>query len=248
MGEGEARSPHPQKCTQEQHPKAPEVTVSATPLGVTSDLPTEGSNQTSGTPNRTGAQTEHPQIRKRKPETDVGEGWSLPAPTLAHILGADLHSTSRLLALHRQATGRELAPKGERGELEVLGLAEHALRYATRNAPGLFARLLREQRWSFITHDDEMRAHARLREYRGLLSPCARTAKRVSSTSELEREQEARAQAQRLQVRSALGEALSENAQHFVKSVTTMGEGESGDAPLAAAISSVLGAVQVVVE
>lgn len=246
VGEGETRSVQAQKCTQKQHPQAPEVTVFATPLGVTSDLPTEGSNQTSGTPNRTGVQAGQDQTRKRKPETNVGEGRGLPAPNLEHILRADLCSTSRLLALHQQASGRGLAPRGERGELEVLGLAEHAIRYATKNAPGLFARLLREQRWSFITHDDEMRAHARLREYRGLVSPCASAVKRASSASNLAREQEALAQAQRLQIRGALGEHLSEQAQRFVKSVAAMGEGRG--APLASLLTSVLGLAQVAVE
>lgn len=144
-------------CRNSQHPPLPEATASATPKR-DSDLPTEREHQI-------------PEASPPDYPTGVSEGRSekKPAagsPSLRHVLEEDLNSTERMLALHEEAISRGLAPSGERGALEVLGLAEHARRYATRNAPGLFARLLHTQRWHFITQDDEDLARARLREMR----------------------------------------------------------------------------------
>lgn len=83
------------------------------------------------------------------------------------MLQQDLGSTERLLVLHGEAVARGLAPAGERGVLELVSLAEHARRYGTTNPPGLFAKLLRDQKWHFITQDDEELARARFRAHRG---------------------------------------------------------------------------------
>ena len=59
------------------------------------------------------------------------------------------------MELHAQACARGLADPSEAGRLRFIALAVHARRYATRNAPGLFAWLLRERKWGFITQEDE---------------------------------------------------------------------------------------------
>ncbi|HLU38933.1 MAG TPA: hypothetical protein VK081_06080 [Planctomycetota bacterium] len=82
------------------------------------------------------------------------------------MVDEDLRSTERLLVLHSEAIAAGLAPAGERGELEFVALAEHALGYATRNAPGLFAWLVKHGRFAFITQDDEDAARRMLRETR----------------------------------------------------------------------------------
>lgn len=168
VGEGVAEAANAPAGHQMQHPPTPKVPDFATPNKETSDLPTEGKNQTpvDAPQTPTGVSRTEGETRKRKPETHGGGSRPLPEPSLRHVLDSDLRSTERLLVLHAEAATRGLAPTGERGELELLGLAEHARRYATRNPPGLFARLLHEQRWSFITQDDEDLARARLREFR----------------------------------------------------------------------------------
>lgn len=90
----------------------------------------------------------------------------LPNPTLRHFLPEDLSDTGRLLTLHGLAAAAGLAPVGERGELEFVALAEHARCYATTNAPGMFAWLLKRGRFAFITQDDEEGARRRLTDAR----------------------------------------------------------------------------------
>lgn len=131
-------------------------------------LPTEGRNQTLGgeAPSTTPTGVRE-QTGKRKPETlEQGGCTVLPNPTLRHVLSLDLGSVERLSRLHEEAVTKGLAPAGERGLLELTSLAEHARRYSTKNPPGLFARLLRDQKWHFITQDDEDLARARLRAAR----------------------------------------------------------------------------------
>jgi hypothetical protein len=80
-----------------------------------------------------------------------------------------LASTERLLTLHAEAIRKGLAPEGERGELEFVALAEHARAYATSNAPGMFAWLVRNYERTakrFVTQDDEESARQRLNERR----------------------------------------------------------------------------------
>lgn len=112
-----------------------------------------------------------PEEARRKPFTSSAAA-ATTRPTLKHFVPEDLTDTSRLLALHAQAANAGLAPAGERGELEFIALAEHARCYATRNAPGLFAWLLKRGRFAFITQDDEEAARRRLKEARyGVAAP-----------------------------------------------------------------------------
>lgn len=103
--------------------------------------------------------------------TGVSRGLAKPTqPSLRHIQAEDLQDTFRLRRLHDEACNSDLAKRGEAGLLDFVALAEHARVYATGNPCGLFAALLRGQRWHFITHADETRARAQLCPY-ALQSP-----------------------------------------------------------------------------
>lgn len=78
-----------------------------------------------------------------------------PEPSLWRIEPEDLGQTTRLESLHAEACARGQADPSEAGRLRFMALAAHARSHATRNAPGLFAWLLRGQRWGFITQADE---------------------------------------------------------------------------------------------
>ncbi len=84
---------------------------------------------------------------------------------LHDVQGIDLHDTGRLLELHRQAIEAGHQVKGEKGLLDFVAIAERAVAQAD-NAPKLFAWLLREGRFDFITQADEDAAVARLRLHR----------------------------------------------------------------------------------
>ncbi len=87
-------------------------------------------------------------------------------PDLRHVVPQDLRDTNRLVALHEQAVRYACVPAGERGRIEFVALAEHAVSYATRNPCGMFAWLVRNYATTakrFITQDDEDRARSRLR-------------------------------------------------------------------------------------
>lgn len=97
-------------------------------------------------------------------------------PSLRHFVSEDLVATDRLLQLHEQAVGQGLVPAGERGELEFVALAEHARAYATKNAPGMFAWLVRNYARTakrFVNAEDEEAARRRLRELREATQPDA---------------------------------------------------------------------------
>lgn len=124
----------------------------ATPIENQS-LPTEG--QKNQTPEAQAPKTPSGVLptTPRKPRSEPAAG-----PSLRHLLGEDLAATDRLLQLHEQAVGEGLVPSGERGELEFVALAEHARAYATRNAPGMFAWLVRNYARTakrFVNAEDE---------------------------------------------------------------------------------------------
>lgn len=86
-------------------------------------------------------------------------------PDLRDVVEQDLRDTARTLELHAQAVRAGLVGTSERERLLVVAAAEHAKSVATRNAPGLFVRIVRSKLWSFITQDDEDRANARLKAH-----------------------------------------------------------------------------------
>lgn len=86
-------------------------------------------------------------------------------PRLTNIRHEDLVDTGRLLDLHHQAVQRGDPVNGEGGRHDFVALAERARRHGNDPAR-MFAWLLREKRFDFITHEDEDAAAIRLREMR----------------------------------------------------------------------------------
>jgi hypothetical protein len=86
-------------------------------------------------------------------------------PTLRHIVPDDLQDTARLLALFEQAQRHGLIGHSESDRLTFLGLAEHARVVGTHNPCGLFAALIRRQRWHYVTDSDEDAAATRLKQH-----------------------------------------------------------------------------------
>ena len=89
----------------------------------------------------------------------------LGKPQLRDVKLEDLRDTSRLLVLFEQAQARKLVDTSERTRLNFVAAAEHALAIGARKPPALFAWLLREQRFDFITQADEDAAVRRLKEH-----------------------------------------------------------------------------------
>ena len=85
-------------------------------------------------------------------------------PNIRDIQPRDLSDTERLLKLHDQACGLGLASSSEAGRLEFLSLAQRA-RSRGRKPGAMFAWLLREQKYGFITQSDEDQASRMLREH-----------------------------------------------------------------------------------
>jgi hypothetical protein len=81
------------------------------------------------------------------------------------VVVEDLKDTGRLLALYEQAVAVGLVTISERDRLRFVAAAEHAGVIGTRNACGLFVRLVRRGLWSFLTQDDEDAASVRLKRH-----------------------------------------------------------------------------------
>jgi hypothetical protein len=127
------------------------------------------------------------------------ENKTLPAPTLDDVRIEDLKDTGRLLDLHRQAIDRKLVGSSEADRLKFFAAAEHAMAIGKGNPPGLFAWLVRNGCWRYLTGADEDRANTRIKAFlrgpelprmapsasrrpaRPLLSEDARTVVRVRS-------------------------------------------------------------------
>lgn len=86
-------------------------------------------------------------------------------PSIRHVVRNDLTDTGRLLELHRQAVEKGLAKPGERGRLEFVSLAEHALTFGKKNPCGLFVSNLKNRRFGFINQTDEDDANRRIKEH-----------------------------------------------------------------------------------
>ncbi|MBP7937646.1 MAG: hypothetical protein KA354_23640 [Phycisphaerae bacterium] len=83
---------------------------------------------------------------------------ALSAPNLRHVVQADLTDPGRLAVLHEQARDAGYVDGGEADRLKFFGAATHALVVAKRNAPGLFAEIVRRGLWRVLTLGDEDRA------------------------------------------------------------------------------------------
>lgn len=130
-------------------PAAP--TPVSTPPDSDRELSSRSKNQEPGSARPTGVST-----------TKVGEEGR---PSLKHIVPQDLSSTSRLLQLFDQATKAQLVDGGDRDRLRFVGAAEHARTIGSVNPPGLFAWLVRNRRWDYLTDSDEDAANRRLKEH-----------------------------------------------------------------------------------
>ena len=88
-----------------------------------------------------------------------------PAPILRHIVLDDLQDTARLLVLFEQAHTQGLIGNSNSERLTFVAAAEHARVMGSRNPCGLFAELIRRQRWDYVTDSDEDAAYRRLKHH-----------------------------------------------------------------------------------
>jgi len=91
-------------------------------------------------------------------------------PTLRHVVLNDLYDSRRLSELHRQAVAASMISRSECDRLRFFSAAEHAKAVGSRNPCGLFATVVRDGLWRFITYADERVAHARLKHLAGQVS------------------------------------------------------------------------------
>jgi hypothetical protein len=117
-----------------------------------------------------------------------GEGKAKPPIAARHFTHETLHDTAQLLEVYTDGVQEGLFADSEPNQLNVVGIAEHARRVATHNAPGLFATLLRRQHFAVISDADDEAAQARIKRHRHALAPShsphppqARTAPRALS-------------------------------------------------------------------
>ena len=107
-----------------------------------------------------------PTYLQRQPPVQRKETAPLPPPVLHNIHLQDLKDTTRLLTLYAQAIHAGLIGSSEAEQLTFVGLAQHVLTYRPENAGGLFRQLLVQQRFHFVTQEDEDAAQQRLKHYR----------------------------------------------------------------------------------
>ena len=97
--------------------------------------------------------------------TPTARPCPLAPPTLRNVTSEDLKDTGRLLELYRQAVAEGLVTSSERDRLRFVAAAEHAQVIGTRNAPGLFIRLVKGKLFHFLTQDDEDAANTRIKRH-----------------------------------------------------------------------------------
>jgi len=85
-------------------------------------------------------------------------------PDLNNVTEADLEDPIRIAALFKQARRRGLVCKTEANILNFYAAAQHALRVATKSAPGLFFHIIHKQAWHFLGCCDEDKARLKLRK------------------------------------------------------------------------------------
>jgi hypothetical protein len=86
-------------------------------------------------------------------------------PQLAHVILPDLQDMARLLVLYAQAIQHHLIGSSEADRLSFVALAQHVLHFRPVNPGGLFLQLLKQQRFDFITQEEEDTARRRLSAY-----------------------------------------------------------------------------------
>ena len=84
-------------------------------------------------------------------------------PDVRRMVPGDLEDPVRLASLFKQARLRGWVRKCEADILNVFSAACHAVRVGVVNPPGLFAWMLRNQEWRFISQEDEDRGRMLLR-------------------------------------------------------------------------------------
>lgn len=86
---------------------------------------------------------------------------------IPHTTVEDLRSGVRLFGLYDRCVKLGAVPETEASRLEFVAAAEHALRVATTNPPGLFATLVAnpKQRAEFLSCEDEARASRRINSW-----------------------------------------------------------------------------------
>lgn len=84
-------------------------------------------------------------------------------PRLSHIEVIDLQDPRRLVVLHAQAKRCGYVTNSEADRLKFFAAAEHARGKGTRNAPGLFATIVRRGLWEFVSQSEEDAARRRVR-------------------------------------------------------------------------------------
>lgn len=83
-------------------------------------------------------------------------------PTLRHVVPADLINAGRMNLLHQQACEAGYVNGSEADRLKFFAAAEHARAIGDCNVPGLFASMVRQRRWKFITLAEEDAARRRI--------------------------------------------------------------------------------------
>ena len=101
----------------------------------------------------------------------------------------DLQDTARLLVLFEQAHTQGLIGNSNSERLTFVAAAEHARVMGSRNPCGLFAELIRRQRWDYVTDSDEDAAYRRLKHHLyGPDSPRAAPAPGTTAPPELSKD------------------------------------------------------------
>jgi len=83
-------------------------------------------------------------------------------PTLRRIRSEDLHDAGRTDVLFFEACRNKLVSQSEVNQLRFHAAAAHAIRIGKRNPPGLFATIVRQGLWSFLSAADEDLARRKL--------------------------------------------------------------------------------------
>jgi hypothetical protein len=115
------------------------------------------------------------------------------APKLSRVLPIDLLEPKRLLVLHGQAKRAGFVGDSEAERLKFFAAAEHALAYGKRNRPGLFAAIVRQGYWSFLSLRDEDGARRTLAACWTEVSPQLRRVPRAPPNRDTETPEEVRA-------------------------------------------------------
>lgn len=99
----------------------------------------------------------------RRPGIEIPAAEKPPAnrPSFGHVVEADLTDPVRLSSLYEQACAAGHVQRCASDRLNFFAAAVHARVVGTRNPAGLFASIVRQQRWSLLTLADEDRARWR---------------------------------------------------------------------------------------